>query len=223
MKWVAFSGWTPVNGRRLARERVDDALQALELGLVEAGADLAGVAQLAVLGGEADHERADLAGAPAVAAHPAADHDVGVADVLDLHPALVERRPGTYGQSRRLATRPSRPWALEASSSAGAVADVVGGRLPGRAGQLELGEPRAALVVGQLQQRVPVEPQQVEDHVDDGLGLRRAAAPCPPRSGACAAAGAGSSGARCSSSATTSPSRIASWVPSARPSARSSG
>ena len=56
-----------------------------------------------------------------------------------------------------------------------AVADVVRRRLPGRAGELQLGQPPASLHVRQLQQRVPVQPQQVEEHVDDRLGLREPA------------------------------------------------
>ena len=53
----------------------------------------------------------------ALAGQPAADHDVGLQDVLDLHPA-VRARPGGTGQSRRLAMTPSSPWAREASSIA---------------------------------------------------------------------------------------------------------
>ena len=73
--------------------------------------------------------------------------------------------------------------------------------------ELELVEQPAAVLVGQLEQRVAVEPQQVEDHVDDGLGLRE-----PPDlglagRGACATAGAGSSAAPFSND-TISPSRI---------------
>ena len=84
-----------------------------------------------------------------------------------------ERRPGTYGQSSRLAMMPSSPWAREASSRPAPLPTWFAGVCHVGPAQRELGQARPPLLVGQLHQRVPLEPQQVEDHVDDGVGLRQ--------------------------------------------------
>ena len=63
---------------------------------------------------------------------------------------------------------PSRPCCSVAASSCCAVADDVVRHPPAPAvAELELGQARAALGVGQVHERVPVEPQQVEDDVGD--------------------------------------------------------
>src|SRR3954451_5285505 len=71
----------------LAREAVEELADARELRLAEPAADAPGIAQLAVLV-EAQHEGAEAAGAAFLARQPTADHDVGVAHVLHLQPAL---------------------------------------------------------------------------------------------------------------------------------------
>ena len=213
---VSFGGCVPVNGLSSRASDSSMRLHALELGLGEAGADAARVAQLAVL--DRSRPRARRAGpsADALAGQPAADHDVGGALVLDLHPALASAAPGCTGSRAAWPRSPRAPAPARRPASPrrrrrGAPAPATSG--PERPSSASC---RPARLVGLAHQRVAVEPQQVEDHVDDRLGLARAGAPGPRTSGACAAAGAGSSGAR-PSSATTSPSSTASCAPSARP------
>ena len=71
---------------RLARERLEQLLYALELGLVEAGACLARVVELTVRV-EPERDRTEPPGAAAVAVRPAADDDLRGLEVLDLQPA----------------------------------------------------------------------------------------------------------------------------------------
>ena len=123
---------------------------------------------------DADEQRADAIRALAGARHPAADDDVLAAHVLDLQPALR----AAAGLVR--AVEPLRDDALEAVLEARrehgrAVADDVIGRAPRRALEPEVREQLAALGVGQLEQRMPVEPQQVEDEVRDRHLLGEAA------------------------------------------------
>src|SRR3954465_2428121 len=70
---------------RGTRQRLQEALYALELGLVEARARLAGEDELAVVV-EAERERAEPARAAPPPRPPPADDDLGRTHVLDLHP-----------------------------------------------------------------------------------------------------------------------------------------
>src|SRR3954466_14832414 len=75
-----------VERRRRALERREQLGEAVELGLGEAGADPARVAQVAVLA-PADEQRADARAPAPLPGHPPADHHLLAVDVLHLHPA----------------------------------------------------------------------------------------------------------------------------------------
>ncbi len=152
--------------RVLALQRREQLAELVELGVGEAGADAPGVAELAVGVIDADEQRADpLAPAP-LAGQPAADHELLAAEVLDLQPAAV----ACAGRVGRV--QPLGDDALELLRG-GRREHVLGlagqmvRRLPARAVELECAQSLAPLAVGQRDQRVPVEPQQVEDHVGD--------------------------------------------------------
>src|SRR3954463_14587437 len=145
--------------------------EAVELGLGEAGADLPGVAQVAVLA-DADEQRADALAPAPLPRHPAADHDLLAVEFFALAPARTApprlvRRVEPLGDDALEALLGGRLEDLLAVPR-----DVVG-RAPAVAVEVELGEPRAALLVGQVHERVPVEPEEVEDHVGDRRVLRQ--------------------------------------------------
>ena len=71
--------------RRVAPERLEQLQQLPDLGVVEPGADVADVAQLAALV-DGEHERAERAGAPPAAAGVAGDDELVVVLRLDLQP-----------------------------------------------------------------------------------------------------------------------------------------
>src|SRR6185312_2985288 len=130
----------------------------LQLGFVEARADLAGIPQLAALGVvHAQLERAEPPGARASPLRPAADHQLLALRVLDLQPAPV----ALAGQVARV--EPLGDDALQALLARGgeqraAVALVVGGHAPVLAVEPEREQVLAALAVGQVEQRMAVEP-----------------------------------------------------------------
>ena len=76
------------------------------------------------------------------------------------------RLPGVYGQSSRLAMIPSSPFARDASSIA-APSPTWWVGVCQRSSPRRLEQPLAPLGVGEVDQRVAVEPQQVEDDVVD--------------------------------------------------------
>src|SRR5262245_4170330 len=82
----ALLGLRPRERARLALQRLQQALHALELEVVEARADAPDVVQLAVHI-DAHDERPEAARAAAVPERPAADDDLRGAEVLDLQPA----------------------------------------------------------------------------------------------------------------------------------------
>ena len=133
--------------------------------------DAPGVAQRALLVGDADHERAQPAGAPALAGQPAADDRVGRVDVLDLDPA-GRAAAGQVGAVEPLGDHALELLGARQLEQRAAVADVMRRRLPGRPAQLELGQRRAALVVAQAHQRAAVEVEQVERDVVHGVIAR---------------------------------------------------
>src|SRR3954447_298679 len=115
----------------LAREAVEELADARELRLAEPAADAPGVAQLAVLV-EAHHERTEAAGAALLTRQPAADHDVRVADVLDLQPAL-RAAAGHVRAVEPLGDDALEPLGARGLEQACAVSDVVRRGLPRRA------------------------------------------------------------------------------------------
>src|SRR4029079_18945462 len=138
----------------------------------EAGADLAGVDELAVLV-VTDQQRAGVALALALSVEPAPDDELLPVVVFDLDPGTAPP-PGLVLGVQRLADD-----ALEAGFRAGLehglAASLLEWRcLPRRTGQLERGELLAALAVWSLHQRVAVAPQHVERHVGDGNVLHLA-------------------------------------------------
>ena len=93
------------------------------------------------------------------------------ADVLDLHPAAERARRARSGESRRLATMPSSRCSAVASQHVAPWPTRCSGVCQRSPLSAERVEQLAPLVVGQLHQRVAVEPQQVEDHVRHRRGL----------------------------------------------------
>src|SRR6185369_16280227 len=76
--------------RSSARERREQLAQAIQLRFIEAGADLAGVLQLAAVRVmDAQLERAETVLARSSALGPAPDHELLAARVLDLQPGAV--------------------------------------------------------------------------------------------------------------------------------------
>ena len=123
--------------------------------------------RLAVVVAHADQQRADAVAALAVARHPAADDDLLARGVLDLQP-VRGAPPGLVARVQALGDDALEALLLGGGEHLRAVADDVVGHPPAPAvAELELGQARAALGVGQLHERVPVEPQQVEDDVGD--------------------------------------------------------
>ena len=173
--------------------------QALELGLVETGADATGVAQhlparprLLVV---AHQQRADLPACAALARQPPADHELLAVDVLDLQP-IPAALAGPVGGVEALGDH-----SLETVLGGGR--EEVAPAAPWWAGVCQAGpfsrsslEQRAPLAVGERDRGAPVEVEQIEDHIGDGCSRASARGWRSRMSGACAAAVARSSASR---------------------------
>ena len=128
----------------------------------------------------ADEQGADAPLAPSLACQPAADHELLAPDVLDLDP----RRAARARFVGRIEALGDDALELLLGGRLEHVAPApfeVTGRLPGLAAERERLQQLVALLVVQPDQRMPVEPQEVEDHVSHGrafgepFGLRRRA------------------------------------------------
>src|SRR5271166_58917 len=153
-------------------QRGEQVAQALELAVAEAAAHASDIAQPPVLV-DTEQQRADPLGAFALAGHPAADHELLAAEALDLHP-VSRAQAGLIDGVQALGHDPLETLLGAGRKQRRALPDDVLGRAPALAVQAQLAEPRAALTVGLLHQRVAVQPQQIEDHVGHGRVLGQA-------------------------------------------------
>src|SRR5690606_16967850 len=138
--------------------RIERGLQLVARGAIEPGADLAGVAQLAIVV-VADEQRAESAAQAALPGDPAADDHLLAPDVLDLEP-VAGAFPRSIPAGQPLgddAFQASSPGGLEQRSS---LARVIGGHLPVRAAEAQGLELAAAVFVSQREQRAAVVVQQ---------------------------------------------------------------
>ena len=151
--------------RRLAAQRLEQLQQRVDVPVGEAGAAVADPVQLAAAV-RAEHERAEPAGAAALSGRPAADDELLLLVRLDLQPVPVAPslgvpRAGALGHH-----------ALEALLLGGGLqrlAVVEHRRQPDRAVALveQRLEPRPPLRQRQVDHRLAVQLQQVEDLVDE--------------------------------------------------------
>ena len=156
-----------VEGGVLQPQRLQQRGQPLELGLGQAAADAADVAQRAVGLSHAQQQGTDVAAAPALAREPAADDELLARVGLDLDPvAGAKARP--VGGVKSLGDDALEPALGAHLKQLGAVPDDVVRDLDALARELQGAQALAALRVGELHQGVAVEPQQVEDHVGHG-------------------------------------------------------
>src|SRR5690606_30900684 len=121
-----------LEGAALAPQRLEALAQHAQLGLAEAGTDLARVAQaapLAVALVVADHERADPPCATPLPGHPAADHDLLPTHVLDLEP-LAAALAGPVGAVKALGDDPLQATLTRGGQEPGAVTRVVARDVP---------------------------------------------------------------------------------------------
>ena len=161
--------------RRVRGERRDGGQQIRPAAVREPGADLAGVAQRAVLV-DADEERAEV-DRPAGALRPAADDELLLGPDLDLLPAVG----ALAGDVRRAAVLGHDP--LEAADAGRleerqpAAFDVFA-EPDARIRPQDRREQPAALLERLVEQRAAVEVEQVEDLVDERRRLG-GQSPCP--------------------------------------------
>jgi hypothetical protein len=132
----------------------------------ETTTDLAGIVQdLALV--VADEQRTDTARAALLAGLPAADDKFLSQMVLDLDPR-ARATPGFVPRVDPLGDDPFEPELFADLERRAAVAFLVRRCLPRQAVEVELAQTRPAVGVGQIEQRVAVEPEGVEQHVRDG-------------------------------------------------------
>ena len=168
-KTACLGGWRPSKGLCCVCRGSSSPARRSQLGLREAAADPAGVAQpppSVVVLVVADQDGADRLRPAPLPGQPAADHELLAADVLDLQPGAAAPS-GQVAAVEPLGDQPLEAALPVSSSSAFALAAVVAGRLPARAVERERVEPLAALGVGEVDERAPVEVQEVEDQVGD--------------------------------------------------------
>ena len=158
-----------LEGADLAAQRLEALGEQPQHVLGEAGPDLAGEAQVAIVAlplPVADQQRADPAAAATLTGQPAADHDLLAAHVLDLEP-VAAALAGPVGRGEAFGHDSLEPALLAQRQHRGAVAAVVARRLPALAVEFELGEALPPLVVGDVEQGSPVEVKHVEGHEGD--------------------------------------------------------
>ena len=151
--------------RRVGPQRLEAGGELVERRLREAGADAPREPQFTRF--EVAHQqRADPLLAPPLARQPAADHELLAAGVLELQPGAVARA-GLVARVEALGDHAFEPLPAGRVEQLRAAARVSLGHPPRRAGELQLGEPLAPLLVGTGEQRFAVEVEHVEDRVDD--------------------------------------------------------
>src|SRR5581483_8962646 len=164
-----------LEGLACASKRRELLREFLQRAFGEAGPHATRERQLAVLE-VANKQRADAVRAPPLPRQPTTDHELLAETILDLQPrsaapAWLIARAQPLGDDSFQASLPRR------LQQAGPRSAVGGGNLPGGAAEAEVFEPSASPFVGNLEQSLAVEVEQIEDRVDD----RNAALQTPDR------------------------------------------
>jgi hypothetical protein len=167
-------------GRSVALERLQLLQEPIDLTVVEARADVAGVDELAALVG-GQHERPERALTPALSARVAGEHELLPPVALDLHP-LPRAPPREVLRAQALGHDPFEPLLLGGPEQRVPVVEGLGEAHDPVPLVEELFEPLAALLERKVDERFALDLEHVEDVVDDrrprlGLLHRREARP----------------------------------------------
>src|SRR5437899_3535254 len=150
---------------RLALHGFHELHQLVEHRVRKSSADLARVHELPVVV-VADQQRARQAAALAFAFQPTGDHELLAHVVLDLDPRATAPA-GFVGRVEPLAHNALEPGLAARVEHRASAPFLIRRRLPRRALQLQGFQPLATIGVGQLEQRTPVLPHHIEEHVGD--------------------------------------------------------